>query len=209
MNYKLIATAALMLATQGFSSSAQAFQYEYLLAQSPDRYMNDEDYQLMLETGQDILDHGKDGASKGWKNPKTGSKGVFKVLLSYKDSGLSCRQTALATKTASGISEKSVLSFCKIEGQWKIKASPAESFTDEDWGLFDKAAQDALDNAKDGKAKTWHNPKTDHSGTFKPTATGDNGCRTLFLAIGKSKKDSAETTLDVCKKPDGTWEQRK
>jgi len=65
-----------------------------------------------------------------------------------------------------------------------------------------------LDKAKNGQAKSWHNPKTNHSGTFKPLRT-DQDCRTLYLSVGKSKTQSAETTVDVCKSADGTWAQLK
>lgn len=196
-----------LLGLLGTGASAWAFQYDYL-SQSPYRYMNAEDYKIMLEAGQNLLDHGKDGAKQNWINHDTGSKGIIKVQMTYNHAGSVCRRTALVTQTAKGLSEKSVFNFCKIDGEWKVKTAPSEAFNDEDWEIFGKTAQQALDHGKNGETKTWSNPKTGSSGSFKPLASKAADCRALYTSVEKAEYDKAETTLEVCKKADGTWEQR-
>lgn len=193
----------------GASVGASALNYSFL-ADSPDRYMKEDDYRMLMDTARELLEKGKDGAKRSWKNPATKNSGVVKILMSYKDGDLNCRRTAILNKTAKGLKEKSVMNLCKIDSQWKVKEWPAQAFNDEDWKLFDQTAQDAMENVKDGGSKSWKNDKTGNSGVFKPIATtknGDQRCRSVSISIATKKPEKAETTANLCKNAEGTWKR--
>ncbi len=191
------------------SDGAHALTYSFL-ADSPDRYMKEDDYRILMDTAVDLLEKGKDGAKRGWKNPATKNSGIVQILLSYKDGDLNCRRTAMVSKTVKGMTEKSIVNLCKIDGEWKMKEWPAKAFNDEDWKLFDETAQDAMENVKDGGSRTWNNEKTGNSGTFKPLSTtkmGDRKCRTVNVSIATKNNQNSETTFTMCKNPDGSWKR--
>jgi len=204
---KKVAIAIISAALLSISSGAQALTYNFL-ADSPQAYMNEADYTLLTQTLNDLLDNGKDGAKRAWKNPATRNAGSIRVLLSYTDGNLNCRRVGLVLKTANQLKTQATHNLCKIDNQWTVKDWPAKSFTDEDWTLFNGAAQEALNTAKDGSSKKWKNNKTGNSGTFKlistPSVEGQQ-CRVVNISIATPKPETAESTLTLCKDKDGAW----
>ncbi|MBS1213634.1 MAG: hypothetical protein H6R26_2251, partial [Proteobacteria bacterium] len=161
-------------------------------------------------TTRGLLDEGTNGATGTWANPATKNSGVVKILFSYKDGNLDCRRTGMVFKAANGMTSKSIVNLCSIDGRWRIKEWPAQAFNDADWKLFDKTAQEAMENVKDGGTKAWKNEKTGNAGVFELIATEDKGgrtCRTVNISITTRQFKSAETTLDLCKNPQGVWKR--
>jgi surface antigen len=189
------------------SSGAQALTYNFL-ADSPEAYMNEADYSLLTHTLDDLLNNGKDGARRAWKNPATRNAGSIRILMSYTDGNLNCRRVGLVLKTANQLKTQATHNLCKIDNQWTVKEWPAKTFTDEDWTLFNNAAQEALNTANDGSSKKWKNDKTGNSGTFKlistPSVEGKQ-CRVVNISIAARKPETAETTMTLCKDKDGAW----
>lgn len=78
-----------------------------------------------------------------------------------------------------------------------------------DWLLYNGAAEKALASAGDGTTLNWDNPKTGHSGAFRPTQTflALNGetCRHFRSTVAFSDAiESGDGT--ACHKSDGHWE---
>jgi len=208
MSVKIISTAIFSFALLTLSSGAHAFMTYEFLTDSPQAYMKDADYKLLTQTLNDLLDNGKDGAIRSWKNPATHNAGSLKVLLSYHDGSLNCRRVGFLLKSANKLKTQSTFNLCKIDNQWAIKEGPAKSFTDEDWKLFNSAAQEALSTQKDGSIKNWKNEKTGNSGAFKlistPSVEGRQ-CRVVNISIATSKPENAESTMTLCRDQDGAW----
>ena len=79
-----------------FSLPAYSVNLRFL-AFSPVRFFNDQDWKLLEETSDDLLENAADGESRNWKNPKTGHHGTLKALRTYKNSeGETCREVQFA-----------------------------------------------------------------------------------------------------------------
>lgn len=90
--------------------------------------------------------------------------------------------------------------------QW-LDQSPARYFTDEDWNIAEKAADKALDTAKDGETVSWENPASGAYGTYTPVSTSteqDMTCREVKV-VNHAHKLDASSWLKFCQKPDGKW----
>lgn len=208
MSGKKVAFAIFSAVSLCISSGAQAFMTYNFLTDSPQAYMNEADYNLLTQTLNDLLDNGKDGAKRSWKNPATNNTGSVKVILSYTDGTLNCRRVGFLLKTANQLKTRSEHNLCKIDNQWLVKEWPAKSFTDEDWKLFNSAAQEALNTLKDGGSKKWKNDKTGNSGSFKLISTPsleNQQCREVKISIATPKPETAESTLTLCKDKNGAW----
>lgn len=93
-------------------------------------------------------------------------------------------------------------------GTWSfLQGTPAETFTKQDWSIFEASINDTLDNAQDNESKSWVNPKTKVSGEIEVLRTVNNAahnCR--LLKITNHAKDlNNEMELIFCKQADGKW----
>ena len=82
---------AMLLTTPAYSVNLR------FLAFSPVRFFNDQDWALLEQTSDDLLENAPDGETREWKNPKTGHHSSMKALKIYKNSeGETCRKVQLA-----------------------------------------------------------------------------------------------------------------
>lgn len=85
--------------------------------------------------------------------------------------------------------------------------SPVRFFNDRDWELARGAADDALDNGKDGATVSWENPETGHRGSLTPLDTRQrNGrtCRNLVIE-NHARGLSGRSEFLFCQQPGGDW----
>jgi surface antigen len=87
--------------------------------------------------------------------------------------------------------------------------APIRFFNDADLKLMGDAADQALDEAKDGEGVSWRNEQTGNSGTLTPVRSftrGGKDCRRLDVVslARQATRGSASTRVDFCK-IDGAW----
>lgn len=88
-----------------------------------------------------------------------------------------------------------------------LEFSPSASFTEKDWELVKAAADDLLDNHKDGESVTWKNEESGFNGkltvlnTFRDFGTTCRRMRVFSDAITVS----ATRVVNVCKNKEGLW----
>ena len=99
------------------AAHAQGFAW---LQNSPARYFNDQDWQLMRSALTDVLDNGEAGAATSWKNPDTGNSGSMEALDRSEHQGHPCRRARISN-TGRGLTSSGVFRLCKgPDGQWKF-----------------------------------------------------------------------------------------
>ncbi len=88
-----------------------------------------------------------------------------------------------------------------------LEFSPSAFFTDKDWDLIRDAAQDLLDNQKDGTTVTWKNDESGFNGTLTVLSTyADFGttCRRMKV-FSDAIQVSATRIVNMCKNKEGLW----
>jgi len=89
-----------------------------------------------------------------------------------------------------------------------LGSSIGESLDKADQMYHEQTAQHALETAKSGTTKRWHNPDSGHSGTVTPinvSQVGDNRyCREYrqSIIVGDRVEEAYGT---ACRNEDGTW----
>lgn len=89
-----------------------------------------------------------------------------------------------------------------------LNGTPAETFTKQDWSIFESAISDTLNNAQDEETKTWANSKTNASGEIKVLRTVKTPAQYCRLAQITNKSPDRENVMELifCKQPNGKWE---
>jgi len=88
-----------------------------------------------------------------------------------------------------------------------LEFSPSASFTEKDWQLVKAAADDLLDNHKDGESVTWKNEESGFNGKLTVLNTyADFGttCRRLRV-FSDAIEVSATRLVNMCKNKEGVW----
>ncbi len=122
---KMSSLLAITLVAAAASLPANAFDYSFL-NQSPVRYFDDADVNMMDSTLNAVLNDPKEDVSRSWNNDKTGNSGEVKSLSSYAKDGLKCRRIQLIThaKQARRGTAKSLVDMCKVGDTWKFLNAP-------------------------------------------------------------------------------------
>jgi surface antigen len=91
-------------------------------------------------------------------------------------------------------------------GAW-LGSEIGRSLDENDRREAERSAQAALEGNPDGRATTWQNPNSGHSGSTTPTRTyetADGPCREYTTSVViDGKTQTAHGT--ACREPDGTW----
>ncbi len=88
-----------------------------------------------------------------------------------------------------------------------LEFSPSAFFTEKDWELLRTAAQDLLDNHKDGESMSWKNEESGFNGKLTVLNTyADFGttCRRLRV-FSDAIEVSATRLVNMCKNKEGVW----
>ncbi|MCX7893077.1 MAG: RT0821/Lpp0805 family surface protein [Burkholderiales bacterium] len=87
--------------------------------------------------------------------------------------------------------------------------SPATYFNAEDRKLFEEAVRTLLDKGRSGEQKKWKNAASGNGGELTVTDSKrkleGRACRHLKIANYAYNGLKNTSTLEVCRKPDGTW----
>jgi 17 kDa outer membrane surface antigen len=89
------------------------------LGNSAMSFFSKEDWKLSKTAQDEALNQLKDGARLAWKNPKTGSHGIFLPMHTIHANGSVCRDMQII-HSANLVNDKATYRFCKLNNQWKI-----------------------------------------------------------------------------------------
>jgi hypothetical protein len=100
------------------SCSAYGLNHNFL-SNSAMSFYSKEDWSLAKTAQDKALNQNKDGVRLIWKNPKTGSHGIFLPTHTIHANGAVCRDMQIM-QSANSLHESSTYRFCKFNNQWKI-----------------------------------------------------------------------------------------
>lgn len=87
---------------------------------SPSAYFTEEDWALVRDAANKLLEEQGDGESTTWENKANGHNGKLTVLKTYQDFGTTCRMMEVYSD-AIQVKATRVVSMCKNkEGLWKV-----------------------------------------------------------------------------------------
>lgn len=81
-------------------------------------YFTDKDWEIFQKTQLSVLNNGRDGSKRIWKNPQSGSWGSFVPSRAAMKSGMRCRNLTIVNAANYRVGQ-STLTFCKVNGDWK------------------------------------------------------------------------------------------
>ncbi len=88
-----------------------------------------------------------------------------------------------------------------------LEFSPSAFFTEKDWELLRTAAQDLLDNHKDGESMSWKNAESGYNGkltVLKTYAEFGTTCRRMKV-FSDALEVSATRIVNMCRNKEGVW----
>ncbi|MCP3867293.1 MAG: hypothetical protein GY703_04185 [Gammaproteobacteria bacterium] len=113
--------ALLFLLSSGLTLPVSGANFVWL-NDAPIRYFTDEDWTMMEQKADEVLNEGEDGREYAWKNPQSGNSGSF-VAEPATGKGLQnqrCRQLTIVNR-AKSTSSSATYDFCRQEdGKWLI-----------------------------------------------------------------------------------------
>lgn len=109
----------LILSLTLFINQSFAYILNYsFLDDTAGAYFTDKDWQIFQKNQLYVLNNGRDGAMRHWKNPETGSWGTFVPSHTAMRKGMRCRDLTIVNASNFRIG-RSTLTFCKVNGEWK------------------------------------------------------------------------------------------
>jgi surface antigen len=108
-----IAAAALFI-----SVTVHASNFSFL-GNSAMSFFTKEDWKISKTAQNKALNNLEDGTRLAWRNPGTGTHGVFLPKHTHHANGAICRDLEIL-HTANMVKGKAVYRFCKLNNQWKI-----------------------------------------------------------------------------------------
>jgi surface antigen len=112
----------------------------------------------------------------------------------------------LGAQIGSGTGRLAATAAGAVLGFW-LGSEIGRSLDEADHRYAEQSAHAALENNPDGRASTWENPNTGHSGSTTPTRTyqsGEGYCREYQTSVViDGRTETAYGT--ACRQPDGTW----
>lgn len=114
----LIKVATAVLSLSAVALTAYGLNNSFL-GNSAMSFFSKEDWSLSRTAQDQALEQIKDGARLAWKNPKTGSHGIFLPTHTMHANGAVCRDMQII-HSANLVNDKATYRFCKLNNQWKI-----------------------------------------------------------------------------------------
>jgi surface antigen len=112
----------------------------------------------------------------------------------------------LGSQIGSGTGQVAATAAGVFLGAW-LGSELGRSLDENDRREAERSAQVALEDYPDGRASTWRNPNTGHSGATTPTRTYDTAqgpCREYTTSVViDGRTQTAHGT--ACREADGTW----
>jgi surface antigen len=113
----------------------------------------------------------------------------------------------IGSQIGSGKGQMAAIAIGTLAGAM-VGGSIGRSLDDVDRMKAQQTTQTALERVPDGRASTWSNPNTGHSGSVTPTYTykdaGGRDCREFRQAVTIEGR-TEEAVGTACRQPDGTW----
>jgi surface antigen len=105
----------------GWAATAAAQNLGFMY-DSPSQYFNDQDRKLFEETVLGLLDNGKSGEQRKWRNDASRNGGAVTVTNSTRKlDGNPCRHLKVSNYAYNGLKATSTLEVCKKpDGRWAI-----------------------------------------------------------------------------------------
>lgn len=100
------------------TTNAIASNYSFL-NESPVRYLDNQDWDLLSAAQQKALDKTPDNSKVTWKNPRRNHQGYFIPENTTHQDGTTCR-TLKIFMDANGLTSLVHFRYCKLQGKWRI-----------------------------------------------------------------------------------------
>lgn len=139
---------------------------------------------------------------------ESGVKGKLLAQFSYQSAGLPCRRVRFAFQDTEKLTEAYKFDICKSDTGWEIIATPASSFTNDDWQRFGEELDYSLNNVKNGSPVSWVSEKSGISGVFVPlsTETKDHKtCRNIAISLIDRAGRTSDGNYRFCQQADHSW----
>ena len=171
--------------------------------------LNEKDIQSFRLTANKTLETVKDKETVFWQG-ESGVKGKMQAQFSYQFDGIPCRRIRFAFQNAQKHTEAYKFDICKTEGSWKIAATPASSFTNDDWLQFEEELIYSLSTISNGNPVSWIGTTSRVSGVIVPLTTetkGSKTCRNVAISIIDRKGRTSDGQYRFCQQNDHSWKR--
>jgi surface antigen len=142
-----------------------------------------------------------------WKSEESSLQGIVRPSVTFKQDGITCRQTRFSLK---GKGDKKMFfnfDVCKLDGLWKIKQSPLARFKQKDWDALNLQLTEVLNDGEDGFPVSWSMHHLGVTGTIVPlnqTSKQDKTCRDAAISVADNKGHTSSGRYEFCFQ-DGEW----
>jgi surface antigen len=115
-----IAAAIAALSVLAPLSASQAFLIDPMGPKAGSVALTGKDLQAMRALVVELLERAKSGATRRWKNEKSGNSGTMRLIDIYQSKGLDCRRIRHTIKFKGFKDPRTfVVPYCKSDGQWR------------------------------------------------------------------------------------------
>jgi surface antigen len=202
MRLKTLIVTGLLLITAHANASKLDFLKDSILTA-----LSEQDIKSFHQTAYKTLETVDDKEVVYWQG-ESGVKGKLLAQFSYQSSGLPCRRIRFAFQDSSKLTEAYKFDICKSSNSWKIVATPASSFTNDDWQRFDEELEYSLNNVRNGSPVSWVSVKSGVSGVFVPLSTetkSQKTCRNIAISLIDRQGRTSDGSYRFCQQTDHSW----
>ena len=200
-NKAFFAISLLLLATHA-SAGKLDFLKDSVLTE-----LNEADIKSFHQTAYNTLENVSDKQTVFWQG-ETGVKGKMQAQFSYKSDGIPCRRIRFAFQDTKKLTEAYKFDICKNDDTWSIAATPASSFSKDDWLRFTEELQYSLNTVSNGNPVSWVALSTGVSGVIVPLTTetkGSKSCRNVAISLFDRKGRTTDGQYRFCQQDDHSW----
>ena len=200
-NKTFFAISLLLLATHA-SAGKLDFLKDSVLTE-----LNEADIKSFHQTASHTLENISDKQTVFWQGD-SGIKGKMQAQFSYESDGIPCRRVRFAFQDTNKLTETYKFDICKHDDNWSIAATPASSFSNEDWQRFTEELQYSLNTVSNGHPVSWVSLSTGVSGVIVPLTTetkGSKSCRNTAISLIDRKGRTTDGQYRFCQQDDHSW----
>ncbi|MBL4798349.1 MAG: hypothetical protein JKY50_13110 [Oleispira sp.] len=204
MRIRAFLIGSLLLAATQANAGRLDFLQESVLTE-----LNEKDIQSFRLTANKTLETVKDKETVFWQG-ESGVKGKMQAQFSYQFDGTPCRRVRFAFQNTKKHTEAYKFDICKTEGSWKIAATPASSFTNDDWLQLEEELIYSLNTISNGNPVSWIGTTSRVSGVIVPLTTetkGSKTCRNVAISLIDRKGRTSDGQYRFCQQNDHSWKR--